>query len=49
VVADSTKIGIIGLVSLIHLDQVDKLVTNPDAPPDFLAEARRLGVEVILA
>jgi DeoR/GlpR family transcriptional regulator of sugar metabolism len=49
VVADSSKIGVVGLVSLIHLDQVNKLVTNPDAPPDFLVEVRRLGVEVILA
>ena len=49
VVADSSKIGIIGLVSLIHLDQINKLVTDPDAPPGFLAAVRRLGVEVILA
>jgi len=48
IVADSSKIGIIGLVSLIHLNHVDKLVTNLDAPPDFVDEVRHLGVEVFL-
>ena len=48
IVADSSKIGIIGLVSLIDLNQVDKLVTNRDAPPDFVDEVRHLGVEVFL-
>ena len=49
VVADSSKIGVIGLVSLIQLDQINRLVTNPDAPPDFVAAVRNLGVDVILA
>lgn len=49
VVADSSKIGTIGLVSLIHLEQVNKLVTDRDAPSDFLDAVRHLGVEVILA
>ena len=49
IVADSSKIGVIGLVSLIHLNQVNKLVTNLDAPPDFVDAVRNLGVEVFLA
>ena len=48
VVADSSKIGVIGLVTLIQLDQVNKLVTDMDAPPDFVESIRDLGVEVTL-
>ena len=49
VVADSSKIGVIGLVTLLQLEQVDRLVTDQDAPPDFVELATNLGVEVILA
>lgn len=49
IVADSSKIGIIGLVSLIDLNRVNKLVTNQDAPPDFVEAVRNRGVEVLLA
>jgi DeoR/GlpR family transcriptional regulator of sugar metabolism len=48
VVADSSKIGAIGLVTLVTLDNVDKLVTDTDAPLEFVETARDLGVEVIL-
>lgn len=49
VVADSSKIGIIGLVSLIQLEAVDNLVTDAGAPVDFVETVCSLGVEVILA
>jgi len=49
VVADSSKIGIIGLVSLVQLNRVNKLVTDRKAPPEFVEAVRDLGVEVILA
>lgn len=49
VVTDSSKVGIIGLVSLIPLEQVNKLVTDTNAPLDFVESARSLGVEVVLA
>ena len=49
VVADSSKIGVIGLVSLIQLEKVHKLVTDLDAPLHFMEAVRALGVEVILA
>ena len=48
VVADSSKIGVIGLVTLIQLDKINKLVTDLDAPPHFVEMVRDLGVEVIL-
>ncbi len=49
VVADSSKIGVTGLVTLVTLDKVDKLVTDTDVPLEFVEAARDLGVEVILA
>jgi DeoR/GlpR family transcriptional regulator of sugar metabolism len=49
VVADSSKIGVIGLVTLLQLEQVDILVTDRDASPVFVDLAESLGVEVILA
>ena len=48
VVADSSKIGATGLVTLVTLDKVDKLVTDTEAPQEFVEAARDLGVEVIL-
>ena len=49
VVADSSKIGVIGLVTLLQLEGVDRLVTDQGAPPDFVETVAGLGVEVILA
>ena len=49
VVADSSKIGVIGLITLIPLDKVSKLVTDTDAPPDFVKSIDNSGVELILA
>lgn len=48
VVSDSSKIGVIGLVTIMPLNRIDKLVTDSDAPPDFVAELRDQGVEIIL-
>jgi DeoR/GlpR family transcriptional regulator of sugar metabolism len=49
VVADSSKIGCVGLTSITSLSKIDVLVTDQDAPDDFLANLRHLGVEVIQA
>jgi DeoR family transcriptional regulator, fructose operon transcriptional repressor len=49
VVSDSSKIGVIGLASIMALNRIDKLVTDSDAPPDFVEMLRSQGVEVILA
>ena len=48
VVSDSSKIGLIGLATIMPLTRINKLVTDSDAPPDFVAELRQQGVEVIL-
>jgi len=49
VVADSSKIGVIGLTTSIPLSGITKLVTDTNAPADFVAALREQGVEVILA
>jgi len=48
VVADSSKIGVIGLTTIIPLHRIRKLITDTRAPQDFTAELREAGVEVIL-
>jgi len=48
VVADSSKIGKIGLTTIVPLNTVDKLITDGEGPPDFVADLRRQGVEVLL-
>jgi DeoR family fructose operon transcriptional repressor len=49
VVADSSKIGVIGLTTILPVTNIDKLITDDKAPADFLAALREQGVEVILA
>jgi DeoR/GlpR family transcriptional regulator of sugar metabolism len=48
VVSDSSKIGVIGLATIMALSRIDKLVTDSDAPPDFVEMLREQGAEVIL-
>jgi DeoR family transcriptional regulator, aga operon transcriptional repressor len=48
-VADSSKIGRIGLSTIIALGRIHVLVTDKGAPAEFVAQVRSLGVEVILA
>jgi DeoR/GlpR family transcriptional regulator of sugar metabolism len=48
VVADSSKIGVVGLTIISPLIRVDKLITDSQAPSDFVAALREQGVEVIL-
>ncbi len=47
-VADSSKIGVKGLISIIPLNCIHKLVTDTGAPPEFVALAREQGLNVIL-
>jgi DeoR/GlpR family transcriptional regulator of sugar metabolism len=47
-VADSTKIGGIGLTSILPLDRVHKLITDEGAPAAFISNLRDIGMEVIL-
>jgi len=48
VVADSGKIGRIGLTTLKPLADIHRLITDVGAPDEFVAELRALGVEVTL-
>lgn len=48
VVADSSKIGGVGLTSIVPLTRLDKLITDSQASPDFVAALREQGTEVIL-
>jgi DeoR family transcriptional regulator, fructose operon transcriptional repressor len=47
-VADSSKIGGIGLTTILPLDKVHKLITDEGAPDAFISSLRDTGVEVIL-
>jgi DeoR/GlpR family transcriptional regulator of sugar metabolism len=47
-VTDSSKIGLIGLTTIMPLADVKKLITDGGAPPDYVSELRRQGIEVIL-
>lgn len=48
VVSDSTKIGALGLASIMPVTQIHKLITDTQAPHEFVATLRDHGVEVIL-
>jgi DeoR/GlpR family transcriptional regulator of sugar metabolism len=48
VVADSSKIGRIGLSTILPLVEIHTLITDQGAPADFVSEARDLGINVIL-
>jgi DeoR/GlpR family transcriptional regulator of sugar metabolism len=49
VVSDSSKIGEIGLTTIIPLDEIDCLVTDDKVPLDFVEALRSQGIEVVLA
>jgi DeoR/GlpR family transcriptional regulator of sugar metabolism len=46
VVADSSKVGRSGFVSVLPVDGVDALVTDSGVPADFVREMEELGVRV---
>ena len=48
VVADSSKIGVVGLTPIVPLTKIHKLITDSDASPDFVAALREQGIEVVL-
>jgi len=47
VVSDSSKIGSKGLASIVPLTKIDMLITDQDAPADFISQLKDHGVEVI--
>jgi len=48
VVADSSKIGQTGFATVMPLQDIDILITDNGAPADFVAELRRLRVDIRL-
>jgi DeoR/GlpR family transcriptional regulator of sugar metabolism len=47
-VADSSKIGGIGLTTILPIDRVHKLITDEGAPAAFINTLRDAGVDVLL-
>jgi DeoR/GlpR family transcriptional regulator of sugar metabolism len=48
VVTESSKIGGIGLANIMPLTEIHTLITDSDAPADFVGQLRAAGIEVIL-
>jgi len=48
VASDSSKIGVIGLSTILPFSHIDMLVTDSAAPVDFVTALRDAGVEVVL-
>ncbi len=48
VVSDSSKIGVSGLATIMPISGIHKLITDTDAPPDFVATLRDRHIEVML-
>jgi DeoR/GlpR family transcriptional regulator of sugar metabolism len=48
-VADSSKLGRAAFARVAPLEQLDVLVTDDNAPPEFVKAVREVGVEVVLA
>jgi DeoR/GlpR family transcriptional regulator of sugar metabolism len=46
-VLDSSKIGRAGFVPIKPVDSIHKLITDADAPPEFVDAVRARGVEVL--
>jgi len=47
-VADSSKIGVVGLTPIVPLTKIHKLITDSGASPDFVAALREHGIDVVL-
>ncbi|RCK72105.1 MAG: Regulatory protein, DeoR [Anaerolineae bacterium] len=48
VVTDSSKIGVIGLATIMPIEMMHVLITDLDAPPEFVVSLQERGVDVIL-
>ena len=48
-VVDHSKFGKVSTALVAPVDHVSKIVTDDKAPPEIIAELRKLGIEVILA
>jgi DeoR family transcriptional regulator of aga operon/DeoR family fructose operon transcriptional repressor len=47
-VADSSKLGVTGLVSVCPIDRLDVLITDNGIPPDVKRTLEGLGITVIV-
>jgi len=47
-VIDSSKIGRKGFAAVVPLEEIDVLVTDSEAPAEFILHASRLGVEIMI-
>jgi len=47
-VADSSKFGVTGLVSVCPVDQLDTLITDDGIQPDFKKALENLGIKVVI-
>jgi DeoR/GlpR family transcriptional regulator of sugar metabolism len=48
VVTDSSKIGVIGLATIMPVNMINKVITDSEAPKEFVRGLEEQGVEVIL-
>ncbi len=48
-IVDSSKWGQVGFASFASIEQLDCVITDPDAPSDMVAALRQAGVNVIIA
>ena len=48
VVTDSSKIGVIGLATIMPVNMINKVITDHEAPMEFVRGLEEQGVEVIL-
>ncbi len=49
VVLDASKLGKVAFASCAATDQIHRVITDRDAPPDLVAALRDRGIEVVLA
>jgi len=47
-IIDASKWGRVGLATFASIDELDKVITDHDAPPDLVQQVRASGVQVIL-
>lgn len=47
-VADSSKIGVKGLISIVPLNRIHKMVTDRGAPAQFVEQMRAQGTEMVI-
>jgi DeoR/GlpR family transcriptional regulator of sugar metabolism len=49
VLVDGSKLGKVSYAPCLTVDEIQRVVTDADAPPEIVAELRGRGVQVLLA